>query len=131
MATNDKVADGAGDDGGDSAASVKGLSYSDAGKELDAIIGEFERGGVDVDRLVERLERATSIVDELDRRLRRTRMQVEELVPRLEAIGRTDTTPTSRDDDQPEGDGDYDEDELIAELAGDDTSGVESPPGLF
>jgi exonuclease VII small subunit len=129
MATNDKVADGAG--GIDPTASLKGLSYSDAGKELDAIIGEFERGGVDVDRLVERLERAASIVDELDGRLRRTRMQVEELVPRLEAIGRADTGPASGDDDQSDGDGGYDEDELIAELAVDDRSGGESPPGLF
>lgn len=66
---------------------VAGLSYANAGAELDAIIEEFETGVTDVDRLVEQLERATDIVDELDRRLRRTRMQVEELVPRLEAIG--------------------------------------------
>ena len=74
-----------GDGGG--AAPVGELSYSDAGAELDEIIGEFETGVVDVDRLVDQLERATEIVDELDRRLRRTRMRVEELVPRLEAIG--------------------------------------------
>jgi len=77
------------DNGGDGAdAPVAGLSYSDAGAELDEIIAEFETGVVDVDRLVDQLERATEIVDELDRRLRRTRMRVEELVPRLEAIGR-------------------------------------------
>ncbi len=76
---------------------VAGLSYSDAGAELDAIIEEFETGVIDVDRLVEQLERATDIVDELDRRLRRTRMQVEELVPRLEAIGRVaQSTPIDR-----------------------------------
>jgi exonuclease VII small subunit len=75
-----------GNDGG-GAAPVGDLSYSDAGAELDGIIGEFETGVVDVDRLVDQLERATEIVDELDRRLRRTRMRVEELVPRLEAIG--------------------------------------------
>jgi exonuclease VII small subunit len=68
------------------------LSYSDAGAELDAIIEEFETGVIDVDRLVDQLQRATDIVDELDRRLRRTRIQVEELVPRLEAIGQTETT---------------------------------------
>ncbi len=56
------------------AAPVGELSYSDAGAELDEIIGEFETGVVDVDRLVDQLERATEIVDELDRRLRRTRM---------------------------------------------------------
>ena len=74
------------------------LSYSDAGAELDEIIGEFETGVVDVDRLVDQLERATEIVDELDRRLRRTRMRVEELVPRLEAIGQEErrTTTTRR-----------------------------------
>jgi exodeoxyribonuclease VII small subunit len=129
MATNDKVAEGGGDI--DQAASVKGLSYSEAGKELDAIIGEFERGSVDVDRLVERLQRATSIVDELDRRLRRTRMQVEELVPRLEAIGRADTQPPRAGEDRAGEGNDYDEDELIAELASDDSTGADSPPGLF
>ncbi len=66
---------------------VTELGYTDAARELDGIIEEFEAGVIDVDRLVERLERATAIVDELDRRLRRTRMQVEELVPRLESIG--------------------------------------------
>lgn len=129
MATNDKVAEGGGDV--DPAASVKALSYSDAGKELDAIIGEFERGSVDVDRLVERLQRATSIVDELDRRLRRTRMQVEELVPRLEAIGRGDAQSPGAGQDRNGDDADYDEDELIAELASDDSTGDDRPPGLF
>ncbi|HWE70804.1 MAG TPA: exodeoxyribonuclease VII small subunit [Acidimicrobiales bacterium] len=129
MATNDKVAEGDGDV--DPVASVKGLSYSDAGKELDAIIGEFERGSVDVDRLVEQLQRATSIVDELDRRLRRTRMQVEELVPRLEAIGRGDAQSPEPGEDRNGDDADYDEDELIAELASDDSTGADSPPGLF
>ncbi len=79
-------------------AEVTELSYTDAGAELDGIIEEMESGVVDVDRLVERLERATSIVDELDRRLRRTRMQVEELVPRLEAIGRTDSIAAELED---------------------------------
>lgn len=85
MTTKRKIAD---DAGPDPRTAVAELSYSDAGRELDAIIEEFEAGAIDVDLLVERLQRATSIVDELDRRLRRTRMQVEELVPRLEAIGR-------------------------------------------
>jgi exonuclease VII small subunit len=76
----------------DDTVGVGDLSYSDAGAELDAIIEEFETGVIDVDRLVDQLQRATDIVDELDRRLRRTRIQVEELVPRLEAIGQTDTT---------------------------------------
>ena len=75
---------------------VSGLSYSDAGAELDAIIEEFETGVIDVDRLVEQLERATDIVDELDRRLRRTRMRVEELVPRLEAIGQAEVAEVGR-----------------------------------
>ena len=114
MATNEKVADDGG--GQPPAAAVTELSYSDAGKELDAIIGEFEAGVIDVDRLVERLERATSIVDELDRRLRRTRMQVEELVPRLEAIGRGEPAAEAGDGE------DYDDDELIAEMTMDDRS---------
>ena len=128
MATNEKVADDSG--GLNPAAAVTELSYSDAGKELDAIIGEFEAGVIDVDRLVERLERATSIVDELDRRLRRTRMQVEELVPRLEAIGRGE--PAAEPGRAAAGDGDeYDEDDLIAEMTMDDRSGAEGPAGLF
>jgi exonuclease VII small subunit len=130
MATNEKVAD---DDGPQPNSTVSGLSYADAGKELDAIIGEFEAGVIDVDRLVERLERATSIVDELDRRLRRTRMQVEELVPRLEAIGRGEPAAGPGTADAGDGDG-YDEDELIAEMTMDDRSEPEEPdgaPGLF
>ena len=77
---------------------VSELSYADAGSELDRIVEELETGVVDVDRLVEQLERATSIVDELDRRLRRTRMQVEELVPRLEAIGKSDSVASEIDE---------------------------------
>lgn len=128
MATNEKV----GEDGGGPPpnATVTELSYSDAGKELDAIIGEFEAGAIDVDRLVERLERATSIVDELDRRLRRTRMQVEELVPRLEAIGRGE--PAAEPGTPDAGDGDeYEEDDLIAEMTMDDRSDPDGPAGLF
>jgi exodeoxyribonuclease VII small subunit len=85
------------DDGG--AAPVAELSYSDAGAELDGIIGEFETGVVDVDRLVDQLERATEIVDELDHRLKRTRMRVEELVPRLEAIGQDGSGVADDSDD--------------------------------
>lgn len=88
MATGDR---GRGEAHSDEAIEVSELSYVDAGAELDGIVEELETGVVDVDRLVEHLERATSIVDELDRRLRRTRMQVEELVPRLEAIGKSET----------------------------------------
>src|SRR5579872_2683446 len=67
---------------------VNELSYTEASRELDAIVGFFEQREVDVDQLVVRLERATAIVDELDRRVRRTRAQVEELVPRLEGVNR-------------------------------------------
>jgi exodeoxyribonuclease VII small subunit len=87
------TARGRGKDGTDepeAGSEMAGLSYSEAGAQLDAIIEEFETGVVDVDRLVEQLERATDIVDELDRRLRRTRMRVEELVPRLESVGRSE-----------------------------------------
>lgn len=80
----------------DEAAPVAGLSYTEASRELDAIVAFFEQREVDVDELVVRLERATAIVDELDRRVRRTRAQVEELVPRLEAVNRDDA------DDGPE-----------------------------
>jgi exodeoxyribonuclease VII small subunit len=68
------------------AAPVESLSYTDASRELDAIVNFFEQREVDVDVLVSRLERATALIDELDRRLRRTRAQVEELVPRLDAL---------------------------------------------
>jgi exonuclease VII small subunit len=73
---------------GDGSIPVSELSYTEASRELDAIVGFFEQREVDVDQLVVRLERATAIVDELDRRVRRTRAQVEELVPRLEAVNR-------------------------------------------
>ena len=66
---------------------VDQLSYTEASRELDAIVDFFEQREVDVDVLVARLERATELIDELDRRLRRTRAQVEELVPRLDALG--------------------------------------------
>jgi exodeoxyribonuclease VII small subunit len=65
---------------------VEALSYTDASRELDAIVQFFEQREVDVDVLVARLERATALIDELDRRLRHTRTQVEELVPRLDAL---------------------------------------------
>jgi exodeoxyribonuclease VII small subunit len=66
---------------------VERLSYTEASRELDAIVDFFEQREVDVDVLVTRLERATELIDELDRRLRQTRAQVEELVPRLDALG--------------------------------------------
>jgi exodeoxyribonuclease VII small subunit len=65
---------------------VEELSYTDASRELDAIVEFFEQREVDVDVLVARLERATALIDELDRRLRHTRAQVEELVPRLDTL---------------------------------------------
>ncbi|HWF15070.1 MAG TPA: exodeoxyribonuclease VII small subunit [Acidimicrobiales bacterium] len=65
---------------------VDKLSYTEASRELDAIVDFFDQREVDVDVLVARLERATELIDELDRRLRQTRAQVEELVPRLESI---------------------------------------------
>lgn len=67
---------------------VGDLSFTEASRELDAIVEFFDQRDVDVDQLVARLERATAIVGELDRRIRRTRAQVEELVPRLESVGR-------------------------------------------
>jgi exodeoxyribonuclease VII small subunit len=65
---------------------VDKLSYTEASRELDAIVDFFDQREVDVDVLVSRLERATALIDELDRRLRQTRSQVEELVPRLDAL---------------------------------------------
>jgi exodeoxyribonuclease VII small subunit len=69
---------------------VEQLSFTDASRELDAIVNFFEQREVDVDVLVGRLERATALIDELDRRLRRTQAQVEELVPRLDALAADD-----------------------------------------
>jgi exonuclease VII small subunit len=82
----------------DEPVAVETLSYTDASRELDAIISFFEQREVDVDVLVTRLERATALIDELDRRLRRTRAQVEELVPRLDALAAE--TTTGGDDDE-------------------------------
>jgi exodeoxyribonuclease VII small subunit len=69
----------------DVAVPVEQLSFTEASRELDAIVNFFEQREVDVDVLVGRLERATALIDELDQRLRRTQAQVEELVPRLDA----------------------------------------------
>jgi exonuclease VII small subunit len=100
---------------GGEAVPVTELSYTEASRELDAIVGFFEQREVDVDQLVVQLERATAIVDELDRRVRRTRAQVEELVPRLEAVNRslvaeTDGSPQS---DPLDDDGEIDDVENI------------------
>jgi len=70
----------------DEAAPVEQLSFTEASRELDAIVNFFEQREVDVDVLVGRLQRATALIDELDQRLRRTQAQVEELVPRLDAL---------------------------------------------
>jgi exonuclease VII small subunit len=109
---------------------VSELSYTEASRELDAIVSFFEQREVDVDQLVIRLERATAIVDELDRRVRRTRAQVEELVPRLEAVNRNpDARPDAGESDADEADAD-DADEiggLLGEV--DDQDGDE--PALF
>jgi exonuclease VII small subunit len=98
---------------------VGDLSYTEASRELDAIVGFFEHREVDVDQLVVRLERATAIVDELDRRVRKTRAQVEELVPRLESVHRDLDVETGEDElDEPD-DGDaIDEHEMTDESAG-------------
>jgi exodeoxyribonuclease VII small subunit len=80
---------------------VDTLSYTEASRELDAIVNFFEQREVDVDVLVTRLERATALIDELDRRLRRTRAQVEELVPRLDALAaETTASGTEGEDDE-------------------------------
>ena len=79
---------------------VEQLSYTDASRELDAIVNFFEQREVDVDVLVARLERATALIDELDRRLRQTRAQVEELVPRLEALATEAGHDTGGDGDE-------------------------------
>ncbi|MDE3087391.1 MAG: exodeoxyribonuclease VII small subunit [Acidobacteriota bacterium] len=90
------------------------LSYTQASRELDAIVEFFERREVDVDQLVARLERATSIVDELDRRIRQTRMQVEELAPRLEAAARA-AVPIERAGEEGADEEEGDEADLIDE----------------
>ena len=81
---------------------VSELSYTEASRELDAIVAFFEQREVDVDELVVRLERATAIVDELDRRVRQTRAQVEELVPRLEAVERAEDADAELEEDPAE-----------------------------
>jgi exodeoxyribonuclease VII small subunit len=82
---------------------VDRLSYTEASRELDAIVSFFEQREVDVDVLVARLERATALVDELDRRLRRTRAQVEELVPRLDAMTTEDEAGDEGPSQAPQG----------------------------
>ncbi len=76
------------------------MSYTEASRELDAIVDFFEQREVDVDVLVARLERATVLIDELDRRLRQTRAQVEELVPRLDALAAEETVKPREGSDE-------------------------------
>jgi len=85
--------------GPDESVPVGHLSFTEASRELDAIVNFFEQREVDVDVLVSRLERATALIDELDRRLRRTQAQVEELVPRLDALAGEAAGPEAGDDD--------------------------------
>jgi exodeoxyribonuclease VII small subunit len=80
------AAKGADSAGSEQPVPVEGLSYTEASRELDAIVDFFEQREVDVDVLLARLERATALIDELDKRLRQTRAQVEELVPRLDKL---------------------------------------------
>lgn len=75
------------------------LTYTDASRELDDIVGFFEQREIDVDQLVSRLERATDIVEELESRLRQTRVQVEQLVPKLAAVVSRETEPDAVDDE--------------------------------
>lgn len=58
-------------------------TWSDASRELDAIVTSFDDGDVSVDDLVAKLERATEIITALEARLGATRSRVEELSPRL------------------------------------------------
>ena len=81
-------------------APVERMSYTEASRELDTIVGFFEQREVDVDVLVARLERATELINELDRRLRHTRAQVEDLVPRLDALAADVETDEEDDDDE-------------------------------
>ena len=60
------------------------LTWEEASRELDEIVGFLESADVDVDQLVVRLQRATALVEERDRRLLATRSQVDELLPRLQ-----------------------------------------------
>lgn len=87
------MAAGSAADDASAVAPVDQLSYTEASRELDAIVDFFEQREVDVDVLVTRLERATALIDELDKRLRQTRAQVEELVPRLESLA-AETSPS-------------------------------------
>ncbi|HVC68707.1 MAG TPA: hypothetical protein VNC61_00445 [Acidimicrobiales bacterium] len=109
----------------DDSVPVTELTYTEASRELDVIVGFFEQREVDVDQLVVRLERAAAIVDELDRRVRKTRAQVEELVPRLEAVNRDQLVVTDEEEhdegasdeadaDEPE---DVDGSEMIGDLS--------------
>ena len=109
--------------GADTGRPVGELTYTEASRELDAIVAFFEERDVDVDQLVARLERATEIVSELDQRLRRTRVQVDQLVPKLAAV--LSEVPA---DDVDADDVDADDDDRTAPSGR--GTGTE-PPGLF
>jgi glyoxylase-like metal-dependent hydrolase (beta-lactamase superfamily II) len=60
---------------------VEQLTFTEASRELDAIVNFFEQREVDVDVLVGRLERATALIEELDQRRREGVMMVDRNVP--------------------------------------------------
>ncbi len=58
-------------------------SWTEASRELDAIVTSFDDGEVTVDELITKLERASTIIEVLEQRLAATKATVDELVPKI------------------------------------------------
>jgi exodeoxyribonuclease VII small subunit len=65
---------------------TKGLSYSDAMKELQGIVSEIEQSSVDVDVLAEKVKRAAFLIKYCKEKLRNADVEVKEALKEIEQI---------------------------------------------
>lgn len=66
---------------------LDGLTYVEALRELEAILGELDHDSVDVDRLAERVRRASELIQFCRTRLAAARVDVERIVADLDGLG--------------------------------------------
>ena len=81
------------------------LGYTDALRELEAIVAELEREAVDVDHLSNRVRRAAELVQVLRSRIGDARMEVTRVLADLDTVSDgagSDGTVSEVDDPDPE-----------------------------
>ncbi|MBN2490327.1 MAG: exodeoxyribonuclease VII small subunit [Planctomycetes bacterium] len=74
------------------------ISYAEAVRELDAILGELEGTDVDLDRLAGRVERAAELVGVLKARIRAAETKVTRVVEALREEAEAGGSDSSRPD---------------------------------